>query len=472
MKENYIDFLNSLKNKKIMFCGIGRSNLPLIDIFTDNGINAIVYDSKPKDKFDKDIIQKLENNPLVTLKLADESVWDGFVDIIIRTPGMHFLSSKINNARKNGTIVTSEMEIFFDFCPCPIIGITGSDGKTTVSTLISEMLKAQGKTVHLGGNIGTPLLPKISKISKHDIVVVELSSFQLISMRKSPEISVVTNISPNHLDVHKDMNEYVEAKKQIFLHQNAFSRTILNFDNKETANMEDLVRGKTIFFSRKENLENKPCGVWIDKNKNIVCSSIENCKQKNQIVINISDIKIPGNHNVENYLAAIAAVHDIVTPENIKKVANSFAGVKHRIEFVREVNGVSYYNDSIASSPNRTINGTLSLFDKKIVLIAGGHDKKIPFDSLAKKITEKVSTLILMGQTSKKIMQEIEKLPENKVKNLKIIKVNSMEEAIENANKIAKVGDIVVLSPASTSFDLYKDFEERGEHFKSLVNSI
>lgn len=472
MKENYIDFLNSLKNKKIMFCGIGRSNLPLIDVFTDNGINAIVYDSKPKDKFDKDIIQKLENNPLVTLKLADESVWDGFVDIIIRTPGMHFLSSKINNARKNGTIVTSEMEIFFDFCPCPIIGITGSDGKTTVSTLISEMLKAQGKTVHLGGNIGTPLLPKISKISKHDIVVVELSSFQLISMRKSPEISVVTNISPNHLDVHKDMNEYVEAKRQIFLHQNAFSRTILNFDNKETANMEDLVRGKTIFFSRKENLENKPCGVWIDKNKNIVYSSIENYKHKNQIIMNVSDIKIPGDHNVENYLAAIAAVHDIVTPENIKKVANSFAGVKHRIEFVREVNGVSYYNDSIASSPNRTISGTLSLFNKKIVLIAGGHDKKIPFDSLAKKITEKVSTLILMGQTSEKIMQEIEKLPENKVKNLKIIKVNSMEEAIENANKIAKSGDIVVLSPASTSFDLYKDFEERGEHFKSLVNSI
>lgn len=472
MKENYIDFLNSLKNKKIMFCGIGRSNLPLIDIFTDNGINAIVYDSKPKDKFDKDIIQKLENNPLVTLKIADESVWDGFVDIIIRTPGMHFLSSKINNARKNGIIVTSEMEIFFDFCPCPIIGITGSDGKTTVSTLISEMLKAQEKTVHLGGNIGTPLLPKISKISKHDIVVVELSSFQLISMRKSPEISVVTNISPNHLDVHKDMNEYVEAKKQIFLHQNAFSRTILNFDNKETANMEDLVRGKTIFFSRKENLENKPYGVWIDKNKNIVYSSIENYKHKNQIIMNVSDIKIPGNHNVENYLAAIAAVHDIVTPENIKKVANSFAGVKHRIEFVREVNGVSYYNDSIASSPNRTISGTLSLFDKKIVLIAGGHDKKIPFDSLAKKITEKVSTLILMGQTSKKIMQEIEKLPENKVKNLKIIKVNSMEEAVENAKKIAKVGDIVVLSPASTSFDLYRDFEERGEHFKNLVNSI
>ncbi len=472
MQENYIDFLNSLKNKKVMFCGVGRSNLPLIDIFTNHGINAIVYDSKPRDKFSKDIIQKLENNPLVTLKLADESIWDSYVDVIIRTPGMHFLSEKINNARKNGSVVTSEMEIFFDFCPCPIIGITGSDGKTTVSTLISEMLKAQGKTVHLGGNIGSPLLPKINEISKNDIVVAELSSFQLISMRKSPEIAVVTNISPNHLDVHRDMNEYIEAKKQIFLHQNAFSKTILNFDNKETADMENFVRGQTIFFSRKENLENKPYGVWVDTNKNIVCSSTSTSGRNDQTIMNISDIKIPGNHNVENYLAAIAAVQGIVAPENIKKVAKTFPGVKHRIEFVKEINGISYYNDSIASSPNRTISGTLSLFDKKIILIAGGYDKKIPFDSLAKKIAEKVSKLILMGQTATKIIKEIEKLPKEQTKDLKISNVNSMEEAVKNAKESSVRGDIVVLSPACASFDSYKDFEERGEHFKSLVNSI
>lgn len=472
MQKNYIDFLNSLKNKKVMFCGLGRSNLPLIDIFAKQQIHAIVYDSKPQDKFDTKIIENLKNNSFIELRFADDYIWDSDIDIIMRTPGMNFFSDKITKARENGIIVTSEMEIFFDFCPCPIIGITGSDGKTTVSTLISEMLKAEGKTVHLGGNIGEPLLPKIDHISKNDIAVVELSSFQLISMRKSPETAIITNISPNHLDVHKDMNEYIEAKKQIFLHQNAFAKTILNFSNEITKNMKNMVRGKTVFFSLKENLQNMPCGVWLDANKNIIYTHSKNCICKNETIINTSDIKIPGNHNIENYLAAIAAVNGIVSTENIKKVANSFSGVEHRIEFVKEVDGVSYYNDSIASSPNRTISGTLSLFDKKIILIAGGYDKKIPFDSLAERIAEKVSTLILLGETSEKILTEIEKLPKNQTKNLNIIKASSMEEAVDKSRKIAKKSDIVVLSPACASFDLYKDFEERGNHFKKLINSI
>lgn len=472
MQENYIDFLNSLKNKKVMFCGIGRSNLPLIDVFTKNGINVIAYDSKPQEKFDAKIIEKLENNPLAKLRFADESVWDDNIDVIIRTPGMNFFSEKITKAREKGIIVTSEMEIFFDYCPCPIIGITGSDGKTTTSTLIHEILKADGKTVHLGGNIGEPLLPKIESISKNDIAVVELSSFQLISMRQSPETAIITNISPNHLDVHKDMNEYIDAKKQILLHQNAFSKTILNFNNEITKNMIGLVRGKAIFFSRTDNLQNMPCSVWVDDNKNIIYTCNKNTNQKNEVIINTADIKIPGNHNIENYLTAIAAVHDMVSPESIKKVATSFPGVKHRIEFVREVGGVSYYNDSIASSPNRTISGTLSLFDKKIILIAGGYDKKIPFDTLAPKIAEKVSTLILLGQTSEKILNEIEKLPKSKTENLNIIKTTSMQEAVEKAKEVSKQGDIVVLSPACASFDLYKDFEARGDHFKELVNLL
>lgn len=473
MQGSYIDFLNSLKNKKVMFCGIGRSNLPLIDIFTKHDINVVAYDSKPQEKFDDKIIKKLKENPLVELRFADESVWNlENIDVIIRTPGMNFFSKKITTARKKGIVVTSEMEMFFDYCPCPIIGITGSDGKTTTSTLIYEMLKAQGKTVHLGGNIGEPLLPKIETISKDDIAVVELSSFQLISMRRSPETAIITNISPNHLDVHKDMDEYIDAKKQVLLHQNAFSKTILNFSNEITKNMEEIVRGKTIFFSGKENLQNMPYSVWVDENKNIIHTHTEHGNTKNEIIINTQDIRIPGEHNIENYLTAIAAVHDIVSSENIKKVARSFPGVKHRIEFVREINGVSYYNDSIASSPNRTISGTLSLFDKKIILIAGGYDKKIPFDSLAPKIAEKVSTLILLGQTSEKILNEIQKLPKNQTENLNIIEVNSMKEAVEKAKKIATSGDIVVLSPACASFDLYKDFEERGDDFKRLVNSI
>ncbi len=471
MYKSYIDFINYIKGKKIMFCGLGKSNLPFINMLTKEKINVIAYDSKPKEKLDKQVLKNLEANEFVTLKAGDESAWNNKTDIIIRTPGMSFFSEKLKNAKKSGTIVTSEMEIFFELCPCKIIGITGSDGKTTVSTLISEMLKSEGYNVYLGGNIGEPLLPKINQISKNDIAVVELSSFQLMSMRTSPDIAIVTNISPNHLDIHSDMNEYIEAKKQILYHQNAFSKTILNFDNPETLKMSNYVRGECIFFSSTQKLENKT-GVWLDEQNNIIYSKTTNSQTSNEKIMNTSEIKIPGKHNIENYLTAIAAVKELVKIENIKKVANSFNGVKHRIEFVKKSNGVSFYNDSIASSPNRTISGTLSLFNKKIILIAGGYDKKIPFDTLAKKIIEKVSVLILMGNTAEKIKNKITNLTDYDEKKLPIIKVNSMQEAVNEAVKNSKPNDIVVLSPACASFDLYKNFEERGDHFKSLIQSL
>lgn len=465
MQENYHDLIKNLKNKKIVFCGLGRSNIPFINMLTSEKINVIAYDSNPKEKLDESLVNNLGDNPNVKLRLADESVWNEDLDIIIKTPGMNFLSNKITNAREKGIIVTSEMEIFFDLCPCPIIGITGSDGKTTVTTIISEILKKQGFNVYIGGNIGNPILPEIQKIKKEDIAVVELSSFQLISMRKSPDVAVITNLSPNHLDVHKNMEEYIEAKKQIILHQNAFSKAVLNFDNPETLKMSNNVRGRIINFSRKEKLKN---GVWIDENQDIIVS----LKGKDNRIINVSDIKIPGNHNVENYLAAIACVHDLVDTKKIKNVASSFSGVTHRIEFVRNFNGVSYYNDSIASSPNRTISGTLSLFDKKIILIAGGYDKKIPFNNLAEAIVKKVSVLILIGKTADQIENEIKKLKGQDKENLIIIRAKSMEEAVNSAAKNSASGDIVVLSPACASFDLYKNFEERGDHFKAIVNDL
>lgn len=465
MYKNYDEFIENIRNKKIMFCGIGRSNLPFIDSLTQKNIHVKVYDSKQECNLDAKLVKQLKENKFIDLRLHDESVWQEKNDVIIRTPGMNFFCDKLLKAAEKGAIITSEMEIFFDVCPCPIIGITGSDGKTTVSTLIYKMLKSEGITTHLGGNIGSPLLTKVPKMKKSDIAVVELSSFQLISMRRSPEIAVVTNISPNHLDVHKDMAEYINAKKQILLHQNAFSKAVLNFDNPETRKMKDITRAKTIFFSRLNKLEN---GVWLDDSGNIVMSDGKNDK----IIINTSEIKIPGYHNIENYMTAIAAVSDFVSPEKIKETANSFFGVEHRIEFVGKINGVTYYNDSIASTPNRTIKGVLSLFDKKIILIAGGYDKNIPFDSLAEKITDKVSSLILLGKTSDKIEAEILKSKNYKENNPKIIKVNSMQQAVETASNISSPGDIVALSPACASFDLYKDFEERGNHFKSLVKSI
>ena len=276
-----------------------------------------------------------------------------------------------SKARELGKVVTSEMEVFFDLCPCKLYAVTGSDGKTTTTTLISEFLKAQGKTVHLGGNIGRALLPIIESIDEHDAAVVELSSFQLISMRKSPDVAVVTNVAPNHLDVHKDMDEYIAAKKNILLHQNAFSKTVLNMDNDITNQMSELVRGKLYQFSRRSIPNN---GAYLSENGSIIM--VNNGEQTE--IMKASDIRLPGIHNVENYLTAISAVYDDVDRNNIVKVAREFGGVEHRIEFVREVGGVKYYNDSIATSPTRTIAG-LNSFGQKLVVIAGGYDKKIPF---------------------------------------------------------------------------------------------
>lgn len=465
MQENYYSLITKLKSKKIMFYGIGRSNLPFIKMLTEENISVIVYDEKPPEYIDENILKNLLNNQNVSLRLADKSVWDENIDIIIRSPGVNFLSENIIKARKKGIVVTSEMEIFFDICPCKIIGVTGSDGKTTVTTLISEFLKSADKTVFVGGNIGKPLLPEIKNIKKEDFAVVELSSFQLISMRKSPDISVITNISPNHLDVHKDMDEYTNAKQQIISHQNAFSTSVLNYDNPETKCMAEKVRGKVLFFSTKEKLQ---FGAWIDENKDIIVSEFG----KDNKIINLSDIKIPGMHNVENYMAAICAVKNLVSNKNIKNVANNFSGVEHRIEFVKSINGVSFYNDSIASSPTRVIRGALSLFDKRIILIAGGRGKKVSFAELAEKINDKVSVLVLMGPAASKIENDVIKSKNYSKEKLSIIHANSMNEAVQAAFNNSKSGDIILLSPACTSFDSYKNFEERGKDFKKIVNNL
>ena len=350
-------------------------------------------------------------------------------------------------------------------CPCEIFAVTGSDGKTTTTTIISEMLKASGRTVHLGGNIGRPLLPIIEQVKFDDVAVVELSSFQLISMRESPDVAVVTNLAPNHLDIHKDMAEYIDAKKNILLHQNAFSRTVLNLDNEITKGFANTVRGDVFLFSRQKRCQR---GAWVSEDGTIFMSWNGTTTE----LMKKSDIRIPGNHNVENYLAAICAVWGYVTPEQMRDVAKTFGGVEHRSEFVREVNGVRYYNDSIASSPTRTASGTLSLYDQKIIIIAGGYDKKIPFDELGPIIVDKVKILILLGNTADKIEEAVKKSSAYFEGNPKIIRVSSMEEAVNAAYQNAEKGDIVSMSPACASFDLYPNFAARGNHFKELVRKL
>ncbi len=454
-------FFEQIKGKKIAMCGIGISNTPLILSFLERGATVYACDRRTREQIGK-IADELESVG-ARLKLGDGYLDNLEVDIIFRTPGMNFNLPELESARKKGIAVTSEMEVFFDLCPATIFAVTGSDGKTTTTTLIAEMLKAEGKTVHLGGNIGKPLLPEIENIKPDDFVVAELSSFQLISMRKSPDVAVVTNVAPNHLDIHKDMDEYVEAKKNIILHQNAFSRTVLNRDNEITYGFKKFVRGQSLYFSMEQPLKN---GAWLDTDGVIHMAY----RGIDAPIMHRDEIAVLGDHNVENYLAAISAVWGYVGVDSIKKIAREFKGVEHRIEFVRELDGVKYYNDSIASSPTRTIAG-LKAFNRKVLLIAGGYDKHIPFEPMAPYVIEKVKKLYLCGDTAEKIEKCIRADKDYKG-SPEIIRVQNLDEAVEKAHGDAVSGDIVTLSPACASFDAFPNFAARGKYFKELVNRL
>ena len=455
---NKEQFFTSIQGKTVTFCGIGRSHMPLIRLFQEKGALVSARDKRSLEELGDNgkALQKWG----VQLILGENYLEDLREDIIFRTPGMKYHLPQLEAARKRGAAVTSEMEVFFQLCPCKIYAVTGSDGKTTTTSIIAELLKAQGKTVHLGGNIGKPLLPEIESIQPEDCAVVELSSFQLISMRESPDVAVVTNLSPNHLDVHKDMQEYIDAKKNSLLHQGAFSRTVLNAGNEITASFAPQVRGDCWMFRRGAPVER---GVWCDG---------ETIYVHGQALLPISQIRIPGWHNVENYMAAIAAVWGDVEPQTIRRVAETFAGVEHRAEFVRELRGVKYYNDSIATSPTRVISGMLSLFPQKILLIAGGYDKHIPFEPLGPAVCDKVKTLILLGDTAQKIQDAVQAAPQYQEGCPEILRVDNMEQAVAAAAAHAQPGDIVSLSPACAAFDLYPNFEVRGRHYKDIVNGL
>ena len=454
-------FWQHISTKKIAICGIGISNTPLILDFLNKGARVIACDRRNRSQIGA-IADELENAG-AELHLGERYLDDLEVDIIFRTPGMNFYLPELEQARKRGIAVTSEMEVFFDLCPATIFAVTGSDGKTTTTTLIAKMLEEEGKKVHIGGNIGKPLLPRISEIEPDDFVVAELSSFQLISMRKSPDVAVVTNVAPNHLDIHKDMDEYVEAKKNILMHQNAFSRTVLNRDNEITSGFSRHVRGQSLSFSMERPLKN---GAWLDTDGTIHMAY----RGMDVPVMHRDNISIIGDHNVENYLAAISAVWGYVSADTIRKVAKEFMGVEHRNELVREINGVRYFNDSIASSPSRTIAG-LKSFDRKVMLIAGGYDKHIPFEPLAPYVIEKVKFMALSGPTAAAIEKAVVEHPHyNGVP--EIVRVNDIKEAVEIVSAKAQSGDIVTLSPACASFDAFPNFEARGKYFKELVNNL
>ena len=340
--------------------------------------------------------------------------------------------------------------------------MTGSDGKTTTTTVIAGLLEASGKHVHLGGNIGRALLPVIEDIGAEDEVVVELSSFQLTGMTQSPQTAVVTNVAPNHLDWHTDMREYVEAKRNLIAWQTAADRVVLNADNAYTAEFAAHAPAQTFLFSRQA----KPVrGAWLASD-GMLTMTIDGTDTP---VVAAGDIRIPGTHNIENYLAAIAAVWGKVSPAVIADFARRFGGVPHRCELVRELDGVRWYNDSIGSSPSRTIAG-LKAFDRKVILIAGGYDKHTPYAPLGPVAAATVKEAILLGATAGAIEQAIRNHADEAA--LPVRRVATMDEAVQTARRMAKDGDIVFMSPASASFDMYRNFEERGDHFKGLVMAL
>lgn len=451
------EFKYNVAGKNITVIGIGISNLPLIKYLVSLGANVTACDRRSAEDLGENYteLEKLG----VKFNLGDGYLNNLSGDMIFKTPGMRYDVPELLKAKENGSIVTSEMEVFFEVCPSHIIAVTGSDGKTTTTTLIHKMMTDAGYKTWLGGNIGNPLLTDTEKMKENDWVILELSSFQLHTMRKSPEIAVITNISPNHLDMHKDYKEYIDAKKNIMLYQNEGDTLIVNADNQVTADIGKSANGAVKYFSR-----NGMADVYLDGN--IIKRGIVE-------ILNIKDIKIPGMHNVENYMAAIAAVSGLVSKEVIVNVAKTFGGVEHRIELVRTLDGVKYYNSSIDSSPNRTIN-TLRVFPNKVIMIAGGKDKGIPYDEIGPALAEHVKVLILIGATSDKIQEaldaEINKTGNGK--DIEVIRATSYEDAVNTARSKAHDGDVVLLSPASTSFDTFRNFEERGNLFKKIVNEL
>lgn len=463
MKMTIQEYLDALKGKKVAVLGIGVSNTPLLHMLLRAGVKVTACDKRCRKDFDG----KIEDLESLGAKIhLGEDYLEHLLgqDVIFRTPGLRPDAPPLSAAVGNGSLLTSEMEVFFWVCPCPIIGVTGSDGKTTTTTIIAELLKAAGRNVYLGGNIGRPLLPDVGMMEPTDFAVVELSSFQLMTMDLSPQIAVITNLAPNHLDVHRSMGEYISAKENIFLHQDPENKVILNADNEITQSFATGAPGKVTFFSRREEPEGmavflREDTIWVRDEKG------------ERAVLSRADILLPGDHNVENYMAAIAAVNGLVPDEIIRTVASGFGGVEHRIELVRTLNGVRYYNDSIASSPTRTMAG-LKCFPEKVILIAGGYDKHIPFDELGPAITKHVKRLILTGDTSPKIRAAVEAAPDYAEDTPYIEEYHDFQDAIEAAHKAAQSGDVVLLSPACASFDKFKNFMERGDTFKRIVRDL
>ncbi len=457
------EFNEYIKFRKVAIIGMGVSNLPLLDYMYQKKAFVTIFDEKESTMMAKEIMDKITNYNF-NYHFGKDCLkkLEGF-DLIFRSPSCLPTKLELKQEADRGAIITTEIEMLMEMCPCRIVGITGSDGKTTTTSLINSILKKSGYHTFLGGNIGIPIFTQLEEMTPEDIVVLELSSFQLMGMKVSPDIAVITNITPNHLNIHKDYEEYIEAKKNIFRHQKENGILILNYDNEITRNCEKEAIGKVIFFSHKEKLEN---GFIIDGN------TIKECEDSiRKHILTKEDIILRGTHNLENIATAIAATKTLVTIEEATDAIKEFTPVEHRIELIREIQQVKWYNDSASSSPSRTLSG-LHAFEEDIILIAGGYDKNLDYKLLAAPIVKKVKALLLIGQTSGKIFDVVKEELEKQNKQLDIYMCENLEQTVTLAKKLAKPGNVVLFSPASASFDMFKNFADRGNQFKSFVHSI
>ena len=458
-----VEFNEYIKYRKVAIIGLGVSNIPLLDYLHEKKARVTVFDERDIDSISKEIMDKITAYSF-EFNLGKKCLEKlrGF-DLIFRSPSCLPSKPELKQEADRGAIITTEIELLMKMAPCKIVGVTGSDGKTTTTSLINAILTTAGYHTYLGGNIGTPLFTKLEEILPEDILVLELSSFQLMGMTVSPDIAVITNITPNHLNIHKDYQEYIDSKKNIFKYQDENGILVLNYDNEITRQCAKEANGKVIFFSSKEKLDN---GYIVDDN------IIKECTDKiRKHIIDTKDVILRGNHNFENIATALAATASLVDVETAVKAIKDFKPVEHRLEFIKEIDKVKWYNDSVSSSPTRTIAG-LYAYDEDIILIAGGYDKNLDYTPIAKPIVEKVKALILLGQTSGKIFDAVKNELESQGKDLKIYMCENLKQTVETAKKIAKPGQVVLFSPASASFDMFKNFADRGEQFKKLVNEL
>ena len=445
MNKKLEEFNKNLEGKKIAIIGLGVSNMPLLDYFKDIDCEVSIFSEKEID---------------VDLSMYNYNVYEGDncldnlvgFDIIFRSPSCLPNRKEILAEKERGCYVTTEVEEVIKLSPAKIIGITGSDGKTTTTTLIDLVLRTNGYNTYLGGNIGTPLFTKIKDMKEDDVVVLELSSFQLMNMEVSPSISVITNISPNHLDIHGSYEEYINAKSNIY--KNSDGVLVINGDNEITKNLESTREIR--YFSR----YNKTNAFYVSDGMIYF---------NGECVFDTSRLHIRGIHNYENICACMSALYDMVDIDKSFDAIAKFAGVEHRLEFVREINGVKWYNDSVSSSPTRTIAG-LNSYNEEIVLIAGGYDKNLDYTPVARPILDKVKVLILFGNTKNKIYDAVMKEKTNE--DIEIYVCDTLEEVVNKAYENSKEGQVVLFSPASASFDMFKNFADRGIKFKDLVNKL